>query len=122
MEAFHCHGVNVVRFQLALGDRQWYIMECYFSPDDASTIEDVIAAIGKRPRGAALLVVGNFNTNLSAPKGRERDEGVAADLAEEGLEEMSGHLLPRKNTCLKEACTWSMHQGGQEVRSRMRAA
>ena len=51
-------------------------MGCYLTPDDASNIEDVVAAIGKPLRGAALLVVVNFNTNLAASEGRERDEGI----------------------------------------------
>ena len=63
-------------FQLASVDRRWYILGCYLTPDDASNIEDVVAAIGKPLRGAALLVVVNFNTNLAASEGRERDEGI----------------------------------------------
>ena len=65
VEAFQAHGANVVRFQMASGDRRWYIVGCYLAPDNASAIEDVVTAIGKRPRGAALVVVGNFNTNLA---------------------------------------------------------
>ena len=37
---------------------------------NASTIEDVVAAIVKRPWRGALLVIGNFDTNLAAPEGR----------------------------------------------------
>ena len=36
----------------------------------------------KRPRGSALLVVSNFNTNLTAPEGQERYEGIEASMAE----------------------------------------
>ena len=39
------------------------------SPYDASTVEDVVAAMSKQPQGAALLVVGDFNTDLAAPEG-----------------------------------------------------
>ena len=80
-EEFQTHGANVVSIQLASGDRQWYIMGFYLAPDDASTIEDAVAAIGMQPRGSALLVVGNLNTNLAALEGRERYEGVAVALA-----------------------------------------
>ena len=48
--------------------RRWYIVGCYLAPDDALIIEGVVAAIGKRPQGAALLVVGYFNTALAAPE------------------------------------------------------
>ena len=57
-------------------------MGCYLAPENASTIDNVVAAISQQPRGATLLVVGDFNTDLDAPKGRERDEGIAAAMAE----------------------------------------
>ena len=63
-------------------------------PENALIIEDVIVAISQRPRGAALLVVGNFNTNLAAPEVRERYEGIVVAMEEEGLEDTSGHFLP----------------------------
>ena len=69
-------------------------------------------------RGAALLVVGYFNTNLAAPEGREWDEGIAAAMVEEGLEETSGQFLPRKNPWLKDGVIWAMHWSGQEMCSR----
>ena len=71
------------------------------APYKSSTIEDVVAAISKQPRGGALLVVGNFNTDLAAPKGRERYKGISAALAEDGMEDMSGHFLPRNKPWLK---------------------
>ena len=37
---------------------------------------------------------------------------------EEGLEGTSGHFLPRHKPRLKDGCTWAMHWGGREVRSR----
>ena len=118
VEEFQAHGENFISLQLASGDRRWYIMGCYLAPGYASTIEDVVVAIGNRPRGGNLLVVGDFKTDLAAPEGREQDEGIAADLEEEGLEDMSGHFLPWHNTWLKDGCTWAMRRGGQEVRSR----
>ena len=71
VESLQTYWANVISFQLALGDMRWYILGCYLAPDNASTIEDVVAAIGKRPQGAALVVVGNFNTYLATPEGRE---------------------------------------------------
>ena len=38
------------------------------SPDDTSTIESFVAALKERPRGAKLLVVGDFNINLVEPE------------------------------------------------------
>ena len=84
VESLQTYGANVVSFQLALGDRQWYIVGCYLDSDNVLTIEDVVAAISKWPQGAALLLVGDFNTNLAAPAGQVQEEGIAAALAEEG--------------------------------------
>ena len=75
--------------------RRWYIVGCYLAPDDALIIKGVVAAIGKRPWGAALMVVGYFNTTLVEPEECEQDEGVVAYLEEEGLEDMTVHFLPR---------------------------
>ena len=80
METFQSHGTDVISFQLVSGDRRWYIVGRYLVPDGASTIEDVVAAIGKRPRGGALLLVGDFNTDLAALEVREQDEGIVAAL------------------------------------------
>ena len=43
--------------------------ELYISPIDASTIEDVAAAIRDRPYGDKILVDGNLNANLEKPEG-----------------------------------------------------
>ena len=38
VEAVREFGPNVVSFQLATGERRWYIIGCYLAPDDTSTI------------------------------------------------------------------------------------
>ena len=60
-------GLNAVGFQMATGARRWYIIGCYLSPDDTSTIESVVAALKEQPRGAALMVAGYLNTTLTEP-------------------------------------------------------
>ena len=52
-----------------------------------------------------MLVVGKFNTNLAEPEGRAWDEGIAAAMAEEGIDYMSVHLLPWKTLWLKDGRT-----------------
>ena len=52
VEAVQQFGPNVVSFQLATGERQWYIVGCYLDPNNTSTIESVVAALKERPRGA----------------------------------------------------------------------
>ena len=49
-------------------------MGCYISPNNASAIEDVIAAISWWLCWTELLVTGNFNTNLVEPYGNSRAE------------------------------------------------
>ena len=56
VEVLQLYDANSVSFQLALGGQRWYIVGCYLSPYDASTIEDVVAAISQRPRGDALSI------------------------------------------------------------------
>ena len=45
VEAVQKFGPNVIGFQLATGARRWYIVGCYLTPDDTSTIERVLEAI-----------------------------------------------------------------------------
>ena len=69
MEKF---GPNVIGFQLATGARRWYIVGCYLAPDNTSMMERVVEALRSRPRGAELLVAGDFNMNLATPEGDRR--------------------------------------------------
>ena len=78
MEVLRLYKRNVVSFLLASGGWQWFIVGWYLDPDDASTIEEVIADIIQHPRGPALLTVGDFNTNLAAPEGLAQDKEIAA--------------------------------------------
>ena len=70
---------------MVLGGRWWYIVGCYLSPDDTSTIESVVAALKERPRVAKVLVAGDFNDKLSEPEVNQRGEDIAEALAKEGL-------------------------------------
>ena len=45
VEAIQQFGTHVVGFQLATGERRWYIVGCYLAPDDTLTIESVVAAL-----------------------------------------------------------------------------
>ena len=95
-----------------LGGRRCFIVGCYLVPYYASTIEDVVATISQRPWGAALPVVRNFNTNLSAPEGRAQDVEITAAMEESVLEDISRHFIPRHKLWLKDGRTWAMHRGG----------
>ena len=67
VEAVERCGPNVMVFQVATGEQRWHIVGAYVSPEDEVTIETVVAAIGRKPRGAELMVVGYFNKDILAP-------------------------------------------------------
>ena len=52
------------------------------------------AVLRQCPQGSELMVAGYFNADLEQPKGVERDEEIASDLTDAGLEDMSSHFLP----------------------------
>ena len=113
VEAVRKFGHNVVGFQLATGERRWYIIGCYLSPDDTLTIESVVAALKEQPRGAALMVAGDLNTTLTEPENDWRGTEIAAALTEERLEDMAAHFLTRQRKWGRERRTWRMVRGGE---------
>ena len=52
VEALQTYGANIVIFQMSSGDRQWYIVGCYLTLDNASSIEDISRPLKSGPRGA----------------------------------------------------------------------
>ena len=118
MEAIQKFRPNVVGFQLATGDRRWYIVGCYLAPEDTLTIESTVAALKELPQGAKLLVARDLNVKLLDPEGDCRGEDTASSLAMEGPEDMLEHFLLRRKSCLRDGRAWSMIQAGREVRSR----
>ena len=78
------------------GKRRWYIIGCYIAPDDAQSIKRVVTALGDQPRGTAIIVSGDFNTDLGEMASDGRGIEIAAALTEAGLEDMTAHFLPRK--------------------------
>ena len=75
VEAVRQFRPNVVGFQMATRERWWSVVGCYLAPDDTSTIKSVLAALKERPRGAKLLVTGDFDVNLAEPEGCHRETG-----------------------------------------------
>ena len=118
VEAVQKFGPNVIGFQLATGERRWYIVGCYLAPDDTSTIERVVEALQSRPRGAELLVARDFNVNLATPEGDRRAEDIDTTLATEGLEDTAKNFLPRESRWCWDWRTWGVLRKGREVRSR----
>ena len=94
MEVVQQFGPKAISFQLETGERRWYIVGCYLFPNDTLMIDSVIDTLKELPRGAELLVTGDFNVKLLEPEGERRGEDIAATLATEGLEDISAHFLP----------------------------
>ena len=64
VEAVREYRPNVMRCEVATGARRCYIIGCYLAPDDTSTIERVVTALGNRSKGISLVVVGDLNMDL----------------------------------------------------------
>ena len=118
VEAVRQFGPNVMSFQLETGARRWYIIRCYLTPDESSTIESVVAALKERPRGTTLVVAGDLNTALDDPENNWIGMEIAAAITEAGLEDTKAHLLPRRQRWGRERRTWSMVREGKVVWSR----
>ena len=109
------YGPNVISFEVATGRRRWYIIGCYIAPDNARTIERVFTALGDQPRGTALVVAGDFNTDLGETASNGRGMEIEAALTETGVEDMMAHFLPRKQLWGRERRTWIMVRKGKVI-------
>ena len=63
-------------------------MVFYLAPDDTLAIESAVAALKERPRGAKLLVAGDFNVKLSETEGNRKEENILLALVTEGLKDI----------------------------------
>ena len=90
-------------------------MGVYIAPNDTTTLERVVEAIRRKPRGAELLVAGEFNVDIATPEGDRRAEDMATELATAGLEDMARHFLPQEKRWCRDRRTWGMLRKGQEV-------
>ena len=80
-------------------------------------METVVAAIGRKPPGAELMVAVDFNVDIMEPEGNRRAENIATDLATAGLEDMAQHFMPRRRRWNWDRRTWDMRRKVQVVRS-----
>ena len=118
VKAVRKYGPNVLSFEVVTGERRWYIIGCYLAPKYSDTIERVVAALGDKLRGTALLVAGDLNTDLGDTENERSGSEIAAAMTESGVEDMTAHFLPRKRKWGRELRTWSMVREGKVVRSR----
>ena len=85
VEEVRQYGPNVLSFEVVSGRRRWYIVGCYIAPDDAQTIERVVMSMGDQPKGTALVVAGDLNTDLGEMGCDRRGAEISAALTEEVL-------------------------------------
>ena len=116
VEAVREYGPNILSFEVATGAQRWYIIRCYLAPDDAETIERIVAALGDKPRGTALIVTGELNMDLEDTENNRRGSEIAAAMTEVRLEDMMANVFPRKRKWRRERRTWSMVREGKLVR------
>ena len=76
-------------------------------------MERVVEAIRRKPRGAELLVAGDFNVDITAPEEDWRAEDIATELASAGLEDMAQHFLPQEKRWCRDQRTWGMLRKGR---------
>ena len=91
VEEVRQYGTNVLRFEVVSGRRRWYIIGCYLDLDDSQTIERVVTALGDQPKGTALVVAGDLNTNMGEVECDRRGAEISAAITEAGLEDMAAH-------------------------------
>ena len=82
-------------FEVATGVRRWYIIGCYLAPEDTATIERVVTALGDRPKGTTLVMVGDLNTDLEDSERNRRGTEIAGAMTAVGVEDMTAHFLPK---------------------------
>ena len=92
-------------------------MGYYLAPDNISTLDNAVAVLKERPRGAEILVARDFIVNLADPEGDRRGEDIAAAMATVRLEDRSAQFLPRRCLWCWVERTWSMIREGREVQS-----
>ena len=84
VEAVQEYRPNFLSFEVTTRAWGWYIIGCYLAPDDAETIERLVTALGDKPRGTALIVAGDLNTNLGDTENNRRGSEIAAEMTEAG--------------------------------------
>ena len=118
MDYLYLYGPNFASFHMTMGRQRRHVVGCYLAPNYASTIEDVIVAIIRRPQRAKLLVAVNFNADLAKPEGTTLAEDIVVTLEAADTEDMSAHFLPSIKPWSRDGSTWSMCRGYQVLHSR----
>ena len=114
VEVLLTYGVNVVSFQLASGDRRWYIVKCYLDPEDAYTTEDAVEAIVKKPQVVRVAGGHQFQHQPIRTRGLVAGQG---DYSSPGGGGPGGHERPLPPTAqaVVEGRPYTGHAPGRPV-------
>jgi hypothetical protein len=109
-------GPNVLSFQLVSGATRWYIMRCYIPPTNLTTLMHVDEAWQACPKGCLLILLGDVNINLAAPR-NERDDTITKQVDTMALINMTSHFCQRRGRRSRGQWTWRMRRGTRWVSS-----
>ena len=118
VEAIHQFGANIIACQMAMGERQLYIVGCYLALGYGVKIWGVEMAMKEWPRGTDLIVAGDLNVYLEKAGGQGRDKEIAAMVTTAGLEDILGCFLPQRHTWCRDRRTWAIVRQERVVRFR----
>ena len=74
-------------------------------------------SISQFHQGVGLMVVGDFNIDLTNLEVNIRDKEIMSSLATARMEDTGDHFLPKCKPCSRGRRMWSMICGGREVQS-----
>jgi hypothetical protein len=114
IESVRKHGPNVISCELVTGRRRVPIVGVYIPPNDLTTCAYLSRALGRFPKGNAV-VLGDLNVNLQSPRDA-RDTEIVGILSTYGLEDMMPHFKSRH--AFRHGNTWSMVRDGVPMGSR----
>ena len=107
----------MVSFLLTSGARRCHVVGAYVSPNDRPIVHCVEQALQAAPTGLELILMGDLNVRLGDPC-EKHEEDLATALADQGLVNMTGHFLPRRQYRGAGGWTWIMHRDRIQVTER----
>ncbi len=94
-----------------------FAVGCYIPPNDLSTLQHIVQAWNKCPRGHIPILLGNLNVNLHASRdNRDKQIGKAFEDVI-GLTNLSKHFCQRSCGLMQGRWTWRMRRGRRWISS-----
>ena len=116
LEEWRFFGPNVLAFRLVTGGKDFYCVGCYIPPseEDQSTLENVRRAQQQCPEKFELLLFGDLNIDLDAPRDT-REEIIAEQCDFWKLTCMTTMFKQRRTRRVKGRWTWRQQRLGRWV-------